>query len=859
MHQKNYIITSLLLCFFFSTLFAQQYSMGYAYPRDAYSEISIAGFGYARMDIQLTQVGSDYYISDVETSKLFLPSYQGYRTYYVDGHDVGPFLTNYKVFPGKAYVVTFYMNQTGADCGAGWQYCDPILLTKSVWVNGNDEDVTWFNQNVSTYVNSVGDSTCAECYVSRWLDIAPNFSLPGGKVFAGGFMQAGRTPAEYFSKGYTNFNDISISGAFCGPNITSMSTAFGTQNLLSGANYDNYIEGGCGASNLNSNTYGYGYNNVAANRGFTMLDDTYGNCGYQLNTYERKVNAYDFVRGMRDGANNAGNGTRVTFGYGGMYQGNPFFQQPLSYILNVYATTNPSTPYPVGMNDYYHMIEPYNTSSPYYQVRPNDPAHFHLIKTYQTGISHNAIFLSHNIMKTQVAKQLVGNSKPLYWFSFEPVETFLSDLRDNSTKGMNFQKTTFDLHYPNIDGLLTARNWAATKPAFLLEAESIFSMLLADGIMIWDTDNGPGVADDRNMAFRRTGQVGNQYIYNIAGVTDIKTFDSRNGQCYVPTSVDVNCDNYHPLCQNTLSVNKMRTTDYYMLGAYKISTIKDLLESGGIVKQVDYNENAARIAVPEPKMPYIDQANKPIIFSVFNPSNPDCFAIVAIDPWQSPDQQKTITVNTDDVNAALMPNRDFSFTLTGKTPRVLRFCTTILDANTLTLTLNLESENCTHKLNWKYKAQDVANREMIIEKSTDGINYQVVQQILPLGQSTNELFYQFQTASSASATYFRVSAQGADGTTIHSNTVHAQSDCGASFSLYPNPAHDKLYLRYKQAEEEISFILYSPEGKNIKEEKWTSPSADFEAEISLKNLSPGVYSCKIQSGEVVSTQKIIVQ
>lgn len=81
------------------------------------------------------------------------------------------------------------------------------------------------------------------------------------------------------------------------------------------------------------------------------------------------------------------------------------------------------------------------------------------------------------------------------------------------------------------------------------------------------------------------------------------------------------------------------------------------------------------------------------------------------------------------------------------------------------------------------------------------------------------------------------------------------------FSLYPNPAHEQLFLKLPNVlGSYIDVSIHDIAGKLVRQERTTIESAGNKIKImDIANLSAGVYLCSIQSENKLSTLKFIKQ
>lgn len=79
------------------------------------------------------------------------------------------------------------------------------------------------------------------------------------------------------------------------------------------------------------------------------------------------------------------------------------------------------------------------------------------------------------------------------------------------------------------------------------------------------------------------------------------------------------------------------------------------------------------------------------------------------------------------------------------------------------------------------------------------------------------------------------------------------------FGIYPNPTTDQVTLAFDENLELLSVSLINLEGKLIKELDISKLSSKTQVSIDLEGIASGVYFVTMQSGNGVSTQKLIIE
>jgi hypothetical protein len=77
-------------------------------------------------------------------------------------------------------------------------------------------------------------------------------------------------------------------------------------------------------------------------------------------------------------------------------------------------------------------------------------------------------------------------------------------------------------------------------------------------------------------------------------------------------------------------------------------------------------------------------------------------------------------------------------------------------------------------------------------------------------------------------------------------------------NLFPNPAHDKVTLTTTKISN-LSYSLFSTDGKIINERNIGAINSDFSTDIMLNDIPSGIYILRIISNEGIEYRKIAVQ
>lgn len=158
---------------------------------------------------------------------------------------------------------------------------------------------------------------------------------------------------------------------------------------------------------------------------------------------------------------------------------------------------------------------------------------------------------------------------------------------------------------------------------------------------------------------------------------------------------------------------------------------------------------------------------------------------------------------------------------------------------------------------------EIQSDHFVIERSVDGITYEVIGEVKAAGYSDSPSNYIHNDIQAAhlgmSVLFYRLRQYDLDGEFSLSPTVQLSlSEAPTSLSsLFPNPASTEAFLRY-QTEEKASpkCILSTAEGKVI-EQKQLESGAGIHT-IPVHDLSEGIYFVKFSSSKYQKTHRLIV-
>lgn len=170
-------------------------------------------------------------------------------------------------------------------------------------------------------------------------------------------------------------------------------------------------------------------------------------------------------------------------------------------------------------------------------------------------------------------------------------------------------------------------------------------------------------------------------------------------------------------------------------------------------------------------------------------------------------------------------------------------------------------ENNSVHLNWTTITES-NNDFFTIEKSTDAINWEVIETKQGSGNSTQLINYSYTDENSFRNTdlvYYRLKQTDYNGRYEYFNPISV-SNCASEMELvvYPNPASDVLYIKTEETNNIYNALMYSADGKLIFEEKLSSQQTNA---VNIADLASGVYTLILLNETTTNktVKKIIVQ
>lgn len=181
--------------------------------------------------------------------------------------------------------------------------------------------------------------------------------------------------------------------------------------------------------------------------------------------------------------------------------------------------------------------------------------------------------------------------------------------------------------------------------------------------------------------------------------------------------------------------------------------------------------------------------------------------------------------------------------------------TTNRTATPLPITLidfTASKERRTVLLNWS-TASEENNERFEIERTIDGINWEVIQTVAGSGNSNTAITYAGIDRKPTNGTnYYRLKQVDFNGTTTVSTVRSVVFEVPIALSVYPNPATDYVTIN-RGLNSNIQLI--NDLGQNVFSSIESSESSTV---LDVSNLKSGVYFIRLQEDEEIITRKLIL-
>lgn len=159
-------------------------------------------------------------------------------------------------------------------------------------------------------------------------------------------------------------------------------------------------------------------------------------------------------------------------------------------------------------------------------------------------------------------------------------------------------------------------------------------------------------------------------------------------------------------------------------------------------------------------------------------------------------------------------------------------------------------------LKWK-TASELNNSGFFIEKSKDGISFEIIGFVYGAGTTNSETSYRYEDRSNTLGSFYRLRQEDYDGLFEYSPTIKLKAHFEQEFSVYPTHFENTLHLKGQDGTP-IDLELFDPSRRSVlKASDHSLMKLEQIINDKLHQLIPSVYFLKVQSDGQISVIKII--
>lgn len=165
------------------------------------------------------------------------------------------------------------------------------------------------------------------------------------------------------------------------------------------------------------------------------------------------------------------------------------------------------------------------------------------------------------------------------------------------------------------------------------------------------------------------------------------------------------------------------------------------------------------------------------------------------------------------------------------------------------------SENVV-ELNWSTGSEQNSSH-FIVQRSTDGENFENIGEVPAAGNSNVILDYHFvDMEAMGNIIYYRLKQVDYNGQYDHSKTIVVSKEDNEQMEVtaYPNPVQNRLSIRFSDEQEKVLLEITDMNGRKLYEKEYSSVS---DIQINTSNWNAGIYLLRISSGNAVHYQKLV--
>ena len=173
------------------------------------------------------------------------------------------------------------------------------------------------------------------------------------------------------------------------------------------------------------------------------------------------------------------------------------------------------------------------------------------------------------------------------------------------------------------------------------------------------------------------------------------------------------------------------------------------------------------------------------------------------------------------------------------------------------MAFNAKRNGLVNEIAW-LTAQEKNTSLFVIERSSDGQNYQKIGEVNAAGNSSNSLSYNFTDVSPLPGTnYYRLKIIDRDNNTKFSDVKIIKNAAVSNFTIYPNPVKDVMNIDINATKAEKGVIIITGiDGRQVYNRAVNISKGSNILNINVSDIEAGTYIIKIQLSDYMMVNKI---
>jgi hypothetical protein len=161
-------------------------------------------------------------------------------------------------------------------------------------------------------------------------------------------------------------------------------------------------------------------------------------------------------------------------------------------------------------------------------------------------------------------------------------------------------------------------------------------------------------------------------------------------------------------------------------------------------------------------------------------------------------------------------------------------------------------DNQTVNCSWG-TSTEINNDFFTLERSVDGVNFEVLGDVRGAGNYSGSLYYEFLDQEAYNGvSYYRLKQTDFDGTTSYSHVIAVNfASANANYTVYPIPFESSLSIVYA-SDIEVNYLMFDINSRLIRQGSFVSNTV-----VDVHELAFGAYFIKLSSAESTETIKLL--